>query len=267
MSVERIVVRRDPLGLEHLPQPVPDGAGPDAPEVEALEPREHRRRGGRDLLRLGGGEDEDHPRRRLLEHLEQRVPRLAREHVRFVDDVDLVVAFAGGGVHRPLAQVARVVDAAVAGGIDLDHVEVGRAAPDAEAVLALAAGLAVGVAIGAVERHREDPRGGRLADAAGAGQEIAVADAAPGHGAAKDGGHVVLHEQVGEAFGAVAACEGDGHGRREKKSASGSPKRHRASLSAATGEVLTRFTRRRPSDLRHQQYIPGAPRMELLSPG
>jgi hypothetical protein len=38
----------------------------------------------------------------------------------------------------------------------------------------------------------------------------------------------------------------------EKKSASGTPKRHRASLSAATGEVLTRFTRRRPSDLRHQ---------------
>src|SRR6476660_334305 len=39
-----------------------------------------------------------------------------------------------------------------------------------------------------------------------------------------------------------------------KKSASGSPKRHRASLSAATGEVLTRFARRRPSDLRHPQY-------------
>ncbi len=57
---ERVVVRRDPLGLEHLPQPVPDGPGPDAPEVEALEPREHRGRSGCDLLRFGGGEDEDH---------------------------------------------------------------------------------------------------------------------------------------------------------------------------------------------------------------
>src|SRR5688500_1700935 len=42
--------------------------------------------------------------------------------------------------------------------------------------------------------------------------------------------------------------------RPEKKSAPGSPKRHRATLSAATGEVLTRFARRRPSDLRHLAY-------------
>ena len=39
-----------------------------------------------------------------------------------------------------------------------------------------------------------------------------------------------------------------------KKSAPGTPKRHRTSLSAATGEVLTRFTRRRPSDLGHGEY-------------
>ena len=90
-----------------------------------------------------------------------------------------------------------------------------------------------------------------------------MADPAAGDGAAKHGGDVVLNEQVGEAFGTVTACERDGHGRREKKSASGSPKRHRASLSAATGEVLTRFTRRRPSDLRHQQYNSTADGMEL----
>src|SRR6185312_3040294 len=56
----------------------------------------------------------------------------------------------------------------------------------------------------------------------------------------------------------------DRHGRREKKSASGTPKRHRASLSAATGKVLTRFTRRRPSDLRHAEYNPGLPRGESV---
>src|SRR4051794_34665347 len=39
-----------------------------------------------------------------------------------------------------------------------------------------------------------------------------------------------------------------------KRNAPGTPKRHRTTLSAATGEVLTRFTRRRPSDLRHPQY-------------
>jgi|RhiMetdeSRZDD1v2_1073273.scaffolds.fasta_scaffold523868_1 hypothetical protein len=38
------------------------------------------------------------------------------------------------------------------------------------------------------------------------------------------------------------------------KNAPGTPKRHRTSLSAATGEVLTRFTRRSPSDLGHPKY-------------
>ena len=110
--------------------------------------------------------------------------------------------------------------------------------------------------MGTVERHGQDARRGGLADAAGPGQQIPVADPAAGHGAAQHGGDVVLDQQIGEALGTVAAGEGDGHGRREKKSASGSPKRHRTSLSAATGEVLTRFTRRRPSDLRHPQYNP-----------
>src|SRR5690606_11055875 len=36
-------------------------------------------------------------------------------------------------------------------------------------------------------------------------------------------------------------------------SAPGFPKRHRASLSAAAGEALTRFARRRPSDLGHRK--------------
>ena len=70
------------------------------------------------------------PGRRLLQNLEQRVPRLAGEHVGFVHDVDLVVALLRGGVHRALAQLARVVHTAVARGVDLHHVEVGRAVPD-----------------------------------------------------------------------------------------------------------------------------------------
>ena len=97
-----------------------------------------------DLLRLGGGEHEHHPRRRLLEDLEQRIPRLAREHVRLVHDVDLVVALLRRGVHGALAQFARVIHAAMARRVDLDHVESRRAAPGAAAVLALAARFALG---------------------------------------------------------------------------------------------------------------------------
>ena len=49
-----------------------------------------------------------------------------RDHVRLVDDVDLVAA-ADRGEERPLAQVTGVVDAAVAGRVDLDHVDGARA--------------------------------------------------------------------------------------------------------------------------------------------
>ena len=65
--------------------------------------------------------------RRLLDELEQRVEALLRDHVGLVDDVDLV-AGRRRRVERPLAQVAGVVDSAVAGRVDLDDVEAAGAA-------------------------------------------------------------------------------------------------------------------------------------------
>ena len=92
------------------------------------------------LVRLGRREDEVHVRRRLLERLEERVERLRRQHVHFVDDVDL-----GASLRRRvadlLAQVADLVDAAVGGAVDLDDVEVAPGG-DSPAGGALVAGLA-----------------------------------------------------------------------------------------------------------------------------
>ena len=61
--------------------------------------------GADDLLRLGGGEDEFHVRRRLLDEFEQGVEALRGDHVGLVEDEDLV-AVAGGGEGGALAQVA-----------------------------------------------------------------------------------------------------------------------------------------------------------------
>ena len=61
--------------------------------------------------------------RRLFERLQQGVERLRREHVDFVDDVDLVACPAGPKLHV-LPQFADLVDAAVAGAVDLQHVDV-----------------------------------------------------------------------------------------------------------------------------------------------
>ena len=78
--------------------------GIDAAQIEALAARQHRHR---HLADFGGGEDELGVRRRLFQRLEQRVERRAREHVHFVEDVDLVARR-----HR------RVAD----GVVDLAHV-------------------------------------------------------------------------------------------------------------------------------------------------
>ena len=94
--------------------------GGNAGEIEPLAARQDR---DRDLRRLGRAEDELHMLRRLFQRLQQGVEGLAGEHVDFVDDVDLEPRPAGPHVDV-LPQLADFVDAAVAGPVDLQHVDV-----------------------------------------------------------------------------------------------------------------------------------------------
>ena len=75
------------------------------------------------LFGLGGGEEELDVRRRLFQRLQQGVEGPGREHVHFVDVVDLEPSPAGPqrGV---LPQLAHLLDAVVAGTVDLDDVDV-----------------------------------------------------------------------------------------------------------------------------------------------
>ena len=77
------------------------------------------------LVRLRRREDEDQVLGRLLDDLEQRVERRRGHHVRLVDDED-AVARADRREVRAVAQLARVVDAVVAGGVHLGDVERAR---------------------------------------------------------------------------------------------------------------------------------------------
>lgn len=103
-----------------------------------------------------------------------------------------------------------------------------------------------------------------------------------GHRAAKRGRDVILNQEIGETLGTVFAGESDQgradgvdgvDGRTEgvrrtvptvrpsspsnRRSAPGSPKLYRTSLSAATGKVLTRFARRYPPDLGRRESSSG----------
>ena len=182
------------LGLRH------------ALQVEGLAARQD---GGRHLAQLGGGEEELHRGRRLLQGLQQGVEGLGREHVHLVQDGD-PEARLGGAVADGLAQLAHVVDAVVAGGVHLHHVRV-AVGEDGAAFRANAAGLgrraAGAVGADAVQGAGDDAGGGGLADAAHAGEHEGVGDAALGEGVAEGADQRVLADQLGEGGGAVFAGE------------------------------------------------------------
>ena len=80
-------------------------------------------------------------------------------------------------------------------------------ASDGLAVLALAAGLAVGAEVEAVERPGEDARGGGLAGAARAREQIGVAGAILAHRVLQRVGDGILADQLGEMLGPVLAVQ------------------------------------------------------------
>ena len=86
---ERRRLGGEPLGFEDVLQPRLDLRLRDLLQVELQAARQHR---DRDFLRIGRRQHELDVLRRLFERLQHRVERVARQHVHFVDDVDLVAA-------------------------------------------------------------------------------------------------------------------------------------------------------------------------------
>ena len=75
------------------------------------------------LLWVSRTKDEFDVPRGFLERLKQRIERLRRQHVDFVDDVDLIGCSAR--THQcVLPQGPDLVDPAIAGTVDLDHIHV-----------------------------------------------------------------------------------------------------------------------------------------------
>ena len=195
-ELHRRVVEGDALRAEDGLDARADQRHGEALEVELQAAREHR---DRQLLRVGGREQELHMRRRFFERLQQRVEGVRREHVDFVDEVDLVPA-AGGRVLHVLEQLARVVDLGARGRIDFDEI-------DEPAFIDLATGGAF-PARGRPRRHfaiealGEDARDGGLAHAAGAGEEEGVMDAVGGERVGERLQHMLLAGELLEALGA-----------------------------------------------------------------
>ena len=111
-------------------------------------------------------------RRRLLQGLEQRVEGPRRQHVDFVDDVDLVRP-PDRRIAGVVAQLPHLVHLVVARTVDLDHVQ-RRPGGNLPARVALAARLRVRAPVLAVERLGHQPGRRRLAGATRPNQQIGV---------------------------------------------------------------------------------------------
>ncbi len=169
-----------------------DFARGDISEVIALAAGENR---GEDFFGLRRGEDELHVFRGLLEGLEQRVEGRFTEHVHFVDDVDLESG-AGGAVAAVFDDLADVIDAGVAGGVDLDDVDV-VAAGDGEAGIAFSAGSGGGtLGVLAIQGFGEDSGHAGLAGASGAAEEVGMGQTVGFYGLFEGLGDVLLADDL-----------------------------------------------------------------------
>ena len=167
-GIERRRVDLDLLQPRNVRQVFGDQGGRDAPQIEPLAARQD---GRQDLLRVRRGKHELHMLRRLLQRLEQRVEGCRREHVDFVNDVDLE-ARAGRGVFAGLAQLANLLHAVIAGAVDLEHVQ---RAPFGDFLAARVAVVEVRFgAAAAIEAFGEDAGDGGLAGAARAAKQVGV---------------------------------------------------------------------------------------------
>ena len=145
--------------------------------------------------------------RRLFQRLEQRVERIAAQHVDFVDDVDLVARRDRRIAHR-LDDLAHVIHAGMAGRIHLDHVDMAPLS-DGTAWLAHPAGIdgrtAASVSPNAVQRLGDQPRGAGLAHAAHPGHQEGMRQPVTPDRIGQRLDHRVLPDQLGKGLRAILA--------------------------------------------------------------
>ena len=169
-----VVIGADRLGVGNPAQCLEQLVGCRAQEGERLAAAAH---GVGQAVGLRGAENEDHVWRRLLERLQQRVGGVGRERVGLVEDVDAIAAEDGLLVDA-IANLADVIDTAIAGRVELEHVQRGAVGNRATRLAFEARRRGRRVEGLAVERLAEDLRQRRLAGTARAGEEVRVAHAA-----------------------------------------------------------------------------------------
>ena len=187
-------------------QPLDDFHGRQQPEIELLAAGFD---GKRHLMLFGGRQDEYGMRRRLFQRFQQRIEGGRREHMDFVDYVNLVSSFAGGEVDL-LPQIANVVHAGVGGSVNFNQVQETSLANGCTA-MALVARPFGQVGIGAVDAFCQEAGRGGLAGATGAAEQISVTNPVGGRGLTQRAGNMLLSYHIIKPGRTPFAVKGLGH--------------------------------------------------------
>ena len=193
------VVQVNALLVSHILQPGGDILLADPPERKPLAPGQN---GGRDLMQLCGGQDEQQMLRRLLDDFQQGIEGRNGEHMNLVDDIHPHFHL-GGGIDGVVPEVPDVIHAIVGGSIDFQHVHAG-AGIDGPAGLAAVAGVAV-IRVQAIHRFGQNLGAAGFAGSPGTGEQVGVAHF-PRHQLMLQGlGHRLLTGHIVEGLRTILA--------------------------------------------------------------
>ena len=170
-------------------------------QVKALAARQD---GDGDFADFRCGENEFDVGWRFLKGFQQGIEGALRQHVHFIDDVNLHPRLHRGITHR-VDDLAHVVNAGVGGGVHFDHIHVAR----------FQDGFALGGDVrhvdggtcGVVQGPCNQPRRGGFAHTAHPRQHIGLRHPARGKGVRQGAHQRLLADQVGKGLGTVFACE------------------------------------------------------------
>ena len=140
-------------------------------QVFQVELQTARQNGDRYPFRLGRRQQEFYMLGRFLQGLEQGVEAVFREHVDFIDEIDLVPS-GSGRILDVIHQVPGFIHLGPGCRVDFDQIDE-PAFIDTRTGAALAARFGTDADL-AVETLRQDPRQGRLAHAAGTAEQVGM---------------------------------------------------------------------------------------------
>ena len=162
------------------------------------------------LVRFRRCEDEHDMFRRFLNDFEQRVEPLLGDHMRFVEDKDLVPV-ASGREACAFTQFAGIIDTVVACGVDFHDVDGPRSScGEILAARAFTARMRRG-AFRAVDASRENTRGTGFATSARPGEQVRMGEPVLVKRPAERYGHLILSDDPVERIGTIPSIQCQRH--------------------------------------------------------